>query len=73
MYCVDENVAISGLAGEWLFSDVPAAGERGRLYYTKPSFVPPGPFYLTAKDSGPAAGAARLFPAAAMEPPKPLC
>jgi len=72
MMCVDENVAISGLAGEWLFSDVPAAGQRGRLYYTGPSFTPPGPFYLNAKAVPPAAGGARFFPAS-WEPPRPLC
>ena len=47
--CADANTMMEH-ADEWIYSDVPVAGEEGRFYVPRPDVVPPGSHYVAARN-----------------------
>ena len=65
-YCADANTLLKH-ADEWIYSDVPVVGEVGRFYVPRHDVVPPGAYYVAARNealladrrTGPAASSTR--------------
>lgn len=48
-HCADANTLLQH-ADEWIYSDVPVVGEEGRFYVPRHDVVPPGAYYVAARN-----------------------